>query len=140
MPISTSSSLTGLRVLVVEDDLLIAMDLEATLEDFGCVVVGPFERLQKALEAAEGEFDAAIVDMNLRGEYSFPLIERLREREIPTIVCSGYVDLPEIRQRLAGTPMLPKPCNPQKMLAMLEGMFSRGRSPARAADAQPAAN
>jgi DNA-binding response OmpR family regulator len=135
MPHPKSQILPGLRVLVVEDDLLIAMDLEATLEDFGCTVVGPCERLDKALQAAERDVDAAIVDMNLRGEHSFPVIERLRARRVPTIVCSGYVDLPDIQERLAGIPMLPKPCSPTRLLGMLEDLIERnGLLP------QPAAN
>lgn len=120
-----SNPLSGLRILVVEDDLLIAMDMEATLEEFGCRVVGPCERLDKALAAADETIDGAIVDMNLRGEYSFPLIEKLRGKGIPTVVCSGYVDLPDIKLRLKDVPMLPKPCATDKLLEIMKRTFVR---------------
>lgn len=117
--------LTGRRILVVEDDVLIAMDLEATLEDFGCEVVGPCERLDKALAAADATLDCAIIDMNLRGEYSFPLIDRLRELAVPTIVCSGYVELPDVKSRLKGLPLLSKPCSPDKLLSTMKEILAR---------------
>ena len=126
-------TLSGRRILVVEDDVLIAMDMEATLEEFGCQVVGPCERLDKALAAVDETLDCAIVDMNLRGEYSFPLIERLRDCRVPTIVCSGYVDLPDIKSRLNGVPMLPKPCNPDRLLALMQELLLDERSYCQAA-------
>lgn len=116
---------SGLRIMVVDDDLLIAMDLEATLQQFGYTVVGPFARLDAALSAVSEDLDGAIVDLNLRGEDSFPLLERLAQAGVPAIVCSGYVGLAEVKARLNGTPALPKPCDPEKLGSMVMKVFGR---------------
>lgn len=124
---TAKSELDGLRVLVVEDDLLIAMAIEDILAGFGCQVVGPYGRLDEAMAAAEDDLDGAIVDLNLRDEHSFPLIDRLRERSVPVIVCSGYVDVPNLKERLDSVPMLAKPCRPEKLLALMQEHFHLGR-------------
>lgn len=111
----------GSRILLVEDDLLIALDLEEGLLELGCEVVGPYGRLDQAMAAVDRSLDGAIIDLNLRGQHSFPLIERLREHEVPTVVCSGYVELPEMRTRLAGIPVLSKPCTPAQLVAAVAG-------------------
>jgi DNA-binding response OmpR family regulator len=71
----------GLRILVVEDDLLIAMEMEEFLRGVGCDVVGPIARLDEAL--ATEELHGAIVDLNLRSELSFPLIDQLQQASVP---------------------------------------------------------
>jgi DNA-binding response OmpR family regulator len=116
----------GLRVLLVEDDLLIAMEMEDFLREIGCEVIGPFARLDAALAAVSSEtFDAAIIDLNLRGELSFPLIGALRARQIPLVLCSGYVDLPEMRSQLEGIPTLSKPFNRKLLLGLMRTEFLR---------------
>ena len=95
------SALNGRRIMVVEDEVLIAMVIEAALEDQGCIVVGPFGRLQEAMFAAQTEcFDAAIMDVNLAGERIFPLAEILSDRAVPFLLLSGYGEraLPDDRQ------------------------------------------
>jgi len=119
------SQLSGLRILVVEDDLLIAMEIEERLCGFGCEVVGPYGRLGEAFAAATDNLDGAILDLNLRGEYTFRLIERLQARSVPVIVCSGYVDVPELKEKLVSVPMLAKPCDPDRLAAMMQAYFSR---------------
>ena len=114
----------GLRILLVEDDLLIAMDMEEVLRDLGCEIVGPYGRLSDAIKAAgELPFDGAIIDLNLRGELSFPLIEALRTRSVPCLLCSGYADLPEMRSQLNGIPKLTKPCNHEALIAAMRAAF-----------------
>jgi DNA-binding response OmpR family regulator len=83
--------LSGCRVLVVEDEVLIAMLLEAALEDAGCVVVGPYSTLADASAAATREtVDAALLDVNLAGEKIFPVAELLQARGVPFLLLSGY--------------------------------------------------
>jgi hypothetical protein len=84
--------LSGCRVMVVEDDLLIAITLEDILVDEGCVVIGPFSRFDRALPIATTErLDAAVLDLTLRGrEQSFPVAEMLESRGIPVVITSGY--------------------------------------------------
>lgn len=77
-----AASLAGEQILVVEDEAIVAMLLENILEDIGCTPVGPALTLEQAhtLSAAEGRLDAAILDVNLRGERVYPVAEVLRGR------------------------------------------------------------
>ena len=93
-----SDSLAGCRVLVVEDETLIAVEIEETLRELGCVVVGAVGKLDAALRlAAEEALDAAILDVAIRGGHVFPVAERLLARGVPFVLASGYGDwaLPE---------------------------------------------
>lgn len=79
------------RVLAVEDEVVVAMLLEDMLGELGYEPVGPLHRLSDALEAARcEEVDAAIVDVNLAGESSYPVAELLDGRGIPVIFATGY--------------------------------------------------
>ena len=105
------TGLDGLRVLVVEDEMLIACEMEATLEDLGCQVVGPFARVGQALEALQDtHVDAAVLDVNVRGEMIFPVAEKLRALGVPMVFCTGYADLPNIPEPLKDQVRLSKPC------------------------------
>ena len=105
------TDLAGLRVLVVEDEMLIAAEMEATLEDLGCEVVGPYGRIDQALEAVKTmTVDAAILDVNVRGEMVFPVAEALRVQGVPMVFCTGYADLQTIPEPLQGQVRLSKPC------------------------------
>lgn len=78
-------------MLVVEDEVLVAMLIEDMLTDLGFEVVGPAMRLQRALAMAEDEgLDFAVLDVNLANEQSFPVAHRLRERGIPFVFATGY--------------------------------------------------
>lgn len=81
----------AVRILLVEDEMLIALYIEDMLADLGFEVVGPAMRLEPALlMAREAVFDLAIVDINLANEKSFPIADALRERGIPFIFATGY--------------------------------------------------
>jgi two-component SAPR family response regulator len=85
-------------VLVVEDDMLIALAIEQVLDALDCQVVGPVAMLEKALKLARGEtFDVAILDVTIRGGKVYPVAELLLARGIPFVFASGYGDwaLPE---------------------------------------------
>jgi CheY-like chemotaxis protein len=83
--------LSGLRVLVVEDEMLVAMLLEDMLTDFGCSVVGPAGDIEEAMDfAARGEIDAALLDLNLSGRPVFPVADALKARGVPFVFASGY--------------------------------------------------
>lgn len=106
---TASLDLEGLRVLVVEDDMLIALHIEGTLQALGCVVIGPVGKLDTAMRMADDDgFDAAILDINVRGKQVYPVAERLRARGIPFALASGYSDwaLPEAYRN---QPRLTKP-------------------------------
>jgi CheY-like chemotaxis protein len=79
------------RVLVVEDEFLVALHLEDVLTVMGHQVVGPASRLNEALDLARtSEIDFAVLDVNLAGTHSFPVAEVLRERGIPFVFATGY--------------------------------------------------
>lgn len=85
--------LAGKRVLIVEDEALVAMLIEGLLEECECSVVGPCSTVEKALEVANSEtFDLAVLDVNLRGQMVYPVAEALSERHIPFLLVSGYGD------------------------------------------------
>lgn len=125
--------LSGKRILVLEDDALLAMDMEDFLTDLGCQVVGPVSTVSAALILAEGcDLDGAVLDLNLRGELSLPVIEDLRKREVPFVVCSGYAELNTIRGELANVTLLSKPCDFSRLDSVLEKEFCLSRQQARA--------
>jgi CheY-like chemotaxis protein len=89
-----SSALRDCRILIVEDEYLIAMTLQDALERVGSVVVGPFPSIKKAMAAiaSEPKIDAAVVDVNLGGAWAYPVADALLARKIPFIFTSGYED------------------------------------------------
>ncbi|MGO9544922.1 MAG: response regulator [Rhodomicrobium sp.] len=101
--------MAGLQILLVEDEFLVALEVEAALERMGCSIVGPFARLAKALQAAQSEqLDGAVLDINLNGEMVYPLAELLAGQRVPFVFITGYAaaDLPE---RFRPFRRLPKP-------------------------------
>ncbi len=81
----------SLTVLVVEDELLIAMDLEMTLEKHGHTVLGPATSIKSALSLLEHTRpDVALLDINLRGQVIVPVAERLRDMKVPFVLSSAY--------------------------------------------------
>jgi len=117
-------ALSGLRVLVVEDEFMIAMLIEETLADYGCVIVGPFTNLTQALQAVQQQaLDGAVLDVNLRGEKVYPLAELLDARGVPFLLLSGYGRdaIPPDRPnwRACG-----KPFAPDELIMMLEAQIS----------------
>jgi CheY-like chemotaxis protein len=84
--------LSGRRVLVVEDEYFLADDIARALQSLGARVLGPVAELSDAAHLLEGQpmVDAAIVDINLRGELVFPFARRLRARNIPFVFTTGY--------------------------------------------------
>ncbi|MDO9588413.1 MAG: response regulator [Brevundimonas sp.] len=94
-----SQALSGRRVLVVEDESLVAMLLETILEDMGCTPVGPASTVEEglALIAAGQPFDAALLDVNVAGRQVFPIAEALKARDVPFVFSTGYGEggLPE---------------------------------------------
>ncbi|HZZ32013.1 MAG TPA: response regulator [Phenylobacterium sp.] len=104
-----TAQLAGLRVLVVEDEMMVSMLIEDMLTDLGCSVVGPASRLDEAMElAAASDLDCAVLDVNLGGQPIFPLADLLRERGCPFAFATGYGDA-GLRAVDVGAPVLQKP-------------------------------
>jgi CheY-like chemotaxis protein len=84
-------SLAGIRVLIVEDEAIIAMTAEDMLEQLGCVTAASVATFSEAMKAAEqGGFDVALLDINLNGTLSLPVADRLRDTGIPFVFTTGY--------------------------------------------------
>ncbi len=113
----------SLRVFVVEDEALLAMELCDILEDLGHEVIGPTPSVSKALAllAAVTQLpDVAIIDANLAGETSCPVMDRLRSSEVPVIVASGYGRRELVRMGLAGGSFVAKPYDEKGIASALE--------------------
>lgn len=106
---TTPSNLQGLRVLVVEDEMMVSMLIEDMLGDLGCTVVGPAARLDEAMAlVGSAEIDCAVLDVNLGGQPIFPLADLLREKGAPFAFATGYGDA-GLREVDRGSPVLQKP-------------------------------
>jgi len=110
-----TAALQGVKVLVVEDEYLVAALMEDILESAGCVVAGPIPRLAQALDAANSETcDVAVLDVNLAGERVYPVADILAQRNVPFVFVTGYGVLPgEYANR-------PRLCKPFKMSDLLD--------------------
>ena len=102
-----SNLLDGLRILVLEDEFLIAMDVEQLCRDYGAEDVVVARRLEEISD--ELEFDAAIVDLLLGGVSTFGFADRLKRLGKPFVFASGYTDNAEVAQRFPGVAMIGKP-------------------------------
>ena len=106
-------------MLVVEDEMLIALDIEAVLNAFGCRVIGPMAGLKDALRAASFNLlGAAILDVTIRSEFVYPVAEELLQRDIPFALASGYGQwaLPE---PMRAHPRLTKPFTTEQLEAQI---------------------
>jgi len=117
-----------LRIFVVEDEALVAMMMEDILEELGHEVGAVASRLPEARQVAQtGEFDMAILDVNLDGEPSFPIAETLRSRGIPFAFATGYGSK-GLADGFSGTPTLAKPFaaeDVQRLISEITGRTSR---------------
>jgi two-component system, response regulator PdtaR len=111
---------SGRLVLVVEDELLIAMDLEQLLRRHGWRVLGPAATVAGALRLLAGETpDVALLDVNLGGEPVTPVAEALRARGVPFVLASAYHVPAQAAAALAGAPNIGKPTGERRLLAAL---------------------
>jgi CheY-like chemotaxis protein len=109
-------------VLIVEDEWLIADDYATTLSDAGCLVVGPCASVRAALVAiSQHSIQAALLDVELLEERSFPVAERLRELGIPFVFVTGHAAR-ELPRALRGSEVLSKPVEPATLLAVVNRM------------------
>jgi PAS domain S-box-containing protein len=107
------------RVLLVEDEALVAMMIQECLTEYGHSVVGPISRAADALAAAkQGEFDAAILDINLSDGMAYPVAEILSQRGVPFAFVTGY-EADTVDERFSKVPVLQKPIERQ----MLQRLF-----------------
>ncbi len=108
--ISIDECLANRRILLAEDEGLIALDVEAMLHTFGCEVVGPLSALDDILLAIWAQpLDGALLDINLRGRQVFDILPEFISRNIPVVLASGYDDAGLFPQAFRELPRICKP-------------------------------
>jgi DNA-binding response OmpR family regulator len=119
------------RVLIVEDEFFIALDIGQQLADAGFEVVGPAPSVAKALSlVAEQGCDVAILDVNLGGETSEPVAQKLREADKPFVVLSGY-SMDNLLPWYGDATVLSKPLRMDRLVAALRGCIEASPGDAR---------
>ena len=119
--------LAGKRLLVVEDEYVIASDLADTLEHAGAEVVGPAGTVASALKLVEsegGRLDGAVLDVNLRNERVFQVADALAARGVPFILTTGY-DESSIPPAYASRPRCEKPVDKLQLMRLLSSQSPR---------------
>lgn len=125
------------KILVVEDEMLVLMNIEMALEDLGCTEIHAAASVAEALALLQDRsFDAAIIDVNLGGEKSYPVAERLTQLRIPFAFSTGYSDHGE-RIDFEDRPVLRKPYLRAELAAVFEQLISGEPSSATEQRARP---
>jgi two-component SAPR family response regulator len=116
-------ALTGKRVLIVEDEALVALMLQDSLAEIGCIPVGPCNSVSKAMDKLKAEsFDLALLDVNLNGEKVYPVAYALEERHVPFLFVTGYGEsaIPPDRRNWK---ICMKPFRLEDLTAMIQGLL-----------------
>lgn len=122
----------GCRILVVEDEMLVLMEMEVALQELGCNAISAAASVATALALLDRQlFDLAIVDVNLRGEKSYPVADVLVRLGIPFAFSTGYGDHGD-RIDLQERPVLRKPYVRAALIAVLQQLLEAGPLPAAA--------
>jgi two-component sensor histidine kinase/PAS domain-containing protein len=121
-----TSGLSGRRILVVEDEVMVAWALEDMLAELGCVIVGPAVCIDQALAMIKAEsVDAAVLDLNLNGEMSYPVADALVACGVPFVFSTGY-NRNSLQAGYLGFPMLQKPYERSMLGDVLAKLLNAG--------------
>lgn len=124
-----ASDLTGLKILVIEDNFLVADVLCDDLREHGCEVVGPVPDIDRSEELIDqnladgGALDGALLDINLGGTLSFPIATKLRALGIPFIFLTGYDDREVVPAEFRSVRCISKPCDLLQLMAVIRESF-----------------
>jgi CheY-like chemotaxis protein len=122
----TETALNGVRVLLLEDEAIVNFAITDILHEFGCRVSACMQ-LHEALAMIEHDLpDAAVLDVNIRGEMSYDVAEKLHEKDVPIVFLTGYATF-ELAGQWNKFPHCFKPCAPAELKALLIKSLSRGR-------------
>ena len=121
----TNGPLVGRKVLLVEDNFLIAEHVRELLMEAGCEVLGPASRLTQALDLIRSgaAIDGAVLDINLHGEFCFVAAAALRERGVPVVFLTGYDDRAIVPTEFAAWPVLSKPLDERRLIEVVVATF-----------------
>jgi len=116
---------SNLRVLIVEDESLVAMMIEDVLIDLGHEIAGVAGRLNEALRlVTELDIDFAVLDLNLNGERTDPVAAALRSRGVPFVFATGY-GVAGVTEDWSGVPVVQKPFQAHELLAAIDTALKR---------------
>ena len=119
-------ALAGLRILVVEDEFLVAMLVEEMLQDLHCEIVGPISTLEEALATVrQNHLDGALLDANLNGKNSSPVADELMGHEVPFVLVTGYGGHKADPPVLTRAPRVRKPINFDELADRMTEIFIR---------------
>jgi CheY-like chemotaxis protein len=120
------NALAGKRILLAEDEYLIAYDLRDALASAGAEIVGPFATLAETVGCLKegGAIDAAVLDVNLRGEMIYPAADALTARGVPFLFATGY-DQESLPERFATSLRLEKPLGAQNVASVIAPLLER---------------
>ena len=111
------------RILVLEDEFLVALDIQQVIEEYGGTVVGPIGRLEQAKSLAREEtLDGAILDVNLNGSTSYELAQELLEAGVAVVFLTGN-DASAVPEAFANVPLLSKPFDARLGERVLKNVF-----------------
>jgi DNA-binding NtrC family response regulator len=125
-PVSPSGRLSGVRVLVVEDDFFIALELATTLSDAGAEVVGPSNTVESALSSAEDEtLSAAILDIRLGSETVAPVARLLAKHHVPFLFYTGQSKTDPLSAEWPDCQVLGKPALAASIIKAVMGLLEK---------------
>jgi DNA-binding response OmpR family regulator len=128
-------ALPGLRILLVEDEFLVAMLVEEMLHDLHCEIVGPVSTLEEAIATVrQNRLDGVLLDANLHGKNSSPVADELLGHEVPFILVTGYSGHKGDPPVLKRAPRVRKPVNFDELADRMTEVFIRRRPNANEAD------
>lgn len=130
--------LRGRAILIVEDEMLIAVDVARSLEEVGCTVIGPVSTVADAmLKLGSTAIDAAVLDVNLHAEKTIPVMDALIAGRVPFVIVTGYAR-DTLPARLQGSPYLGKPFGHLDLVLAIDGALrSHGAPPSAASTPEP---
>ena len=128
-----AASLRGLRILIVEDEYILAEDLRQGLERLGVEVLGPVATVEQALKLLQSENspDGAVLDVNLQGDYVFPVLDLLRNKRVPFVLATGY-DGWALPAAYADAPRCAKPLDMRRLATVAALTFPSASRPGKA--------
>jgi CheY-like chemotaxis protein len=127
--VSDQFPLSGYRVLVVDDEPIVALAMGGMVMELGGTVSTIAYRMEQALRALdENAIDCAILDVNLGGTLSYPIAAALRRRDIPFLYCTAYADAASVFPPIATAPRLRKPVQKDELRKMLVRLLDAMKS------------
>lgn len=125
----SKSNLTGRRVLIAEDEPLLAFEMVDELKELGVEPIGPAPSVEEALKSINGpeSMDAALINVHLRGKLSFELADALIERRVPFLFVTGNDGF--VREHYPSVPIHPKPADIPALVEALQMLLNQAERP-----------